>query len=92
VDFKPTYATFLPAKKYANLQELFDDLIEKALLETNIKNQEKIYFELQRLAIDWAIDIFQAELLGRRYFQPWVKGWYHNPAYPGDWFFVLSKG
>lgn len=92
VDFKPTYATFLPAKKYANLQELFDDLIEKALLETDLKKQEKIYFELQKLAMDWAIDIFQAELLGRRYFQPWVKGWYHNPAYPGDWFFVLSKG
>lgn len=92
VDFKPTYATFLPAKKYANLQELFDDLIEKALLETNIKNQEKIYFDIQKLAMDWAVDIFQAELLGRRYFQPWVKGWYHNPAYPGDWWFVLSKG
>ncbi len=92
VDFKPTYATFLPAKKYPNLQELFDDLIEKALLETNVKNQEKIYFDIQKLAMDWAVDIFQAELLGRRYFQPWVKGWYHNPAYPGDWWFVLSKG
>jgi hypothetical protein len=43
---------------------MFDDLIEKALLETNIKNQEKIYFDLQKLAIDWAIDIFQGGAVG----------------------------
>jgi peptide/nickel transport system substrate-binding protein len=92
VEFKPAYATFLPAKKYANLQELFDDLIEKALLETDLKKAEKIYFELQSKAWDWAIDLFIVEPTGRRYFQPWVKGWYHNPAYPGDWWFVLSKG
>jgi peptide/nickel transport system substrate-binding protein len=92
VEFKPTYATFLPAKKYANLQEMFDDLIEKALLETDLKKAEKIYFDLQKLAIDWAIDIFQAELLGRHYEQPWVKGWFNNPAYPGEWFYWLFKG
>jgi peptide/nickel transport system substrate-binding protein len=92
VEFKPTYATFLPAKKYANLQELFDDLIEKALLETDLKKAEKIYFDLQKLAIDWAIDIFQAELLGRHYEQPWLLGWFNNPAYPGEYFFWYWKG
>ncbi|MFN4217864.1 MAG: ABC transporter substrate-binding protein [Candidatus Bipolaricaulia bacterium] len=93
VKYEPVHAKgILPAKDYKNLQEMFDDLIEKALLESDVKKQEKIYFDIQRLAIEWAVDIFQAELLGRRYFQPWVKGWYHNPAYPGDWFFVLSKG
>jgi peptide/nickel transport system substrate-binding protein len=91
VEFKPTYATFLPAKKYANLQEMFDDLIEKALLETDLKKAEKIYFDLQKLAIDWAIDIFQAELLGRHYEQPWLAGWFNNPAYPGEYFFWLWK-
>jgi peptide/nickel transport system substrate-binding protein len=91
VEFKPTYATFLPAKKYANLQEMFDDLIEKALLETDLKKAEKIYFDLQKLAIDWAIDIFQAELLGRHYEQPWLAGWFNNPAYPGEYFFWFWK-
>jgi hypothetical protein len=81
----------LQPKDYKNLQEMFDDLIEKALLETNIKNQEKIYFDIQKLAIDWAVDIFQAELLGRHYEQPWLAGWYNNPAYPGEWFYALSK-
>ncbi len=92
VDFKPTHATFLPAKKYANLGELFDDLIDKALNETDVKKAEKIYFELQKLAIDWAIDLFQAELLGRHYEQPWLLGWFSNPAYPGDYFFWYWKG
>jgi peptide/nickel transport system substrate-binding protein len=92
VEFKPAYATFLPAKKYANLQEMFDDLIEKALLETDLKKAEKIYFDLQKLAIDWAIDIFQAELLGRHYEQPWLAGWFNNPAYPGEYFFWYWKG
>lgn len=92
VDFKPAHATFLPAKQYANLQEMFDDLIEKGLLEPDLKKQEKIYFELQKLAMDWAIDIFQAQLQVRHYEQTWVQGWYYNPAYPGEWFYVLSKG
>lgn len=93
VKYEPVHAKgILQPKDYKNLQEMFDDLIEKALLESDLKRAEKIYFDIQRLAIEWAVDIFQAELLGRRYFQPWVKGWYHNPAYPGDWFFVLSKG
>jgi peptide/nickel transport system substrate-binding protein len=92
VDFKPAHATFLPAKQYANLQELFDDLIDKGLLEPNLQRQEKIYFELQKLAMDWAIDIFQAQLQVRHYEQTWVQGWYYNPAYPGEWFYALSKG
>jgi peptide/nickel transport system substrate-binding protein len=93
VHYEPFYAKgILQPKDYKNLQEMFDDLIEKALPETDLKKAEKIYFDIQKLAMDWAVDIFQAELLGRRYFQPWVKGWYHNPAYPGDWWFVLSKG
>jgi hypothetical protein len=71
---------------------MFDDLIEKALLETNIKNQEKIYFDIQKLAMDWAVDIFQAELLGRHYEQRWLVGWFNNPAYPGEYFYWYRKG
>jgi peptide/nickel transport system substrate-binding protein len=92
VHYEPFYAKgILQPKDYANLYWMFEDLIWIALVETNLKKQEKIYFDLQKLAIDWAIDIFQVEPLRRRYFQPWVKGWYHNPAYPGDWWFVLAK-
>jgi peptide/nickel transport system substrate-binding protein len=92
VHYEPIYAkNILQPKDYKNLQEMFDDLIEKALLETDLKKAEKIYFELQSKAWDWAIDLFIVEPTGRRYFQPWVKGWYHNPAYPGDWWFVLAK-
>jgi peptide/nickel transport system substrate-binding protein len=92
VEFKPTYATFLPAKKYANLQELFDDLIEKALLERDLKKAEKIYFELNKLALEYAINIQNVQLQWRRYEQPWVNGWFYNPAYPGTYVYWLSKG
>lgn len=93
VKYEPFHAKgILPAKDYKNLQEMWDDLIEKGLLETDIKKQEKIYFDIQKLAMDWAVDIFQAQLQVRHYERTWVQGWYYNPAYPGEWFYALSKG
>ncbi|GEM_PF-50431 len=102
VEFTPVYATFLMdewteeertagKKVYPTLQDLFDELIERARVEPDLEKQEKIYFELQRLSIDWAIDIFQAQLLGRHYEQPYDAGWFYNPAYPGPFFFWYWK-
>jgi peptide/nickel transport system substrate-binding protein len=92
VEFAPVYATWLPAKTYATLQDLFDELIEMARMEPDLEKARLLYFELNRLAIDWAIDLFQAQLLGRHYEQPWLSGWFYNPAYPGDFFFWYWKG
>jgi peptide/nickel transport system substrate-binding protein len=91
VEFAPVYATWLPAKTYATLQDLFDELIEMARMEPDLEKARLLYFELNRLAIDWAIDIFQAQLLGRHYEQPWLQGWFFNPAYPGYYFFWYWK-
>lgn len=49
------------------------------------------YEELQRMAVENAIDIFLAQAVGRRYEQLWAKGWYLNNAYPGPWFYPLYK-
>lgn len=95
VDFKPVYATFLPAKKYPTLQDLFDDLIVLAKKEPDQRKggkAEKIYFELNHLAKEWAINIQNIQLQFRRYEQVWVKGWFYNPAYPGTYVYWLSKG
>ncbi len=95
VDFKPVYATFLPAKKYDTLQDLFDDLVVLAKKEPDQKKggkAEKIYFELNNLAKEWAINIQNIQLQVRRYEQVWVKGWFYNPAYPGTYVYWLSKG
>ena len=95
VDFKPVYATFLEAKKYPTLQDLFDDLVVKAKKEPDQTiggRAEKIYFELNHLAKEYAINIQNIQLQVRRYEQVWVKGWFYNPAYPGTYFYWLSKG
>lgn len=49
------------------------------------------YEELQRASVENAIDIFLTQPVGRRYEQLWVQGWYLNNAYPGPWFYPLSK-
>jgi peptide/nickel transport system substrate-binding protein len=86
VEFKPAYATFLPAKKYANLQELFDDLIEKALLETDLEKAKNIYFDLNKLAIDWAINISMVQLRSFSYTQSWVAGGWASLS-----FYLITK-
>jgi len=92
VNFAAVHATWLPSKTYATLQDLFDELVDLAKKEQDLKKAELLYFELNRLAVDYAINVAHLELLVRRYEQPWVKGWFYNPAYPGDYFYVLSKG
>ena len=92
VEFTPVYATWLPSKTYDTLQDLFDELIEMASRETDFAKAEKLYFELNRLAHEWAINVGHIQLLARHYEQLWVQGWYYNPAYPGEYFYVLWKG
>jgi len=92
VSFTPKYATFLPSKTYATLQDLFDELIEMARKELDLNKAKLLYYELQNLAYEYAIDLFMVQPIGRHYEQLWVKGWFYNPAYPGDYFWWLSKG
>ncbi|MCS7239870.1 MAG: ABC transporter substrate-binding protein [Candidatus Bipolaricaulota bacterium] len=92
VEFAPVYATWLPAKTYDNLQALFDELIALASRETDFAKAEKLYLELNRLAHEYAINVGHIQLLARHYEQLWVRGWFYNPAYPGEYFYVLSKG
>jgi len=62
-----------------------------AARETDFTKAEKLYFELNRLAHEWAINVAHIQLLARHYEQLWVRGWYYNPAYPGEYFYVLWK-
>ena len=65
------------------------DLAKK---ELDVQKAEKLYFELNRLAVEYAINLASIMTTVRHYEQPWVQGWYYNPAYPGTYFYVLSKG
>ncbi|OGO05028.1 MAG: hypothetical protein A2Y91_07595 [Chloroflexi bacterium RBG_13_54_8] len=71
-----------------------DDLIAQGVKETDPDAREEIYYELQQIYHDDAPGIMLGQLLGRRYFQDWVKGFIFNPADPADISHVynLSKG
>ncbi len=92
VEFSPVYATWLPSKTYDTLQDLFDEIIDLAARESDFEMAELLYKELNRLAHEYAINVGHIQLLARHYEQLWVQGWYYNPAYPGEYFYVLSKG
>jgi peptide/nickel transport system substrate-binding protein len=75
----------------AEMQAQFDGLIEQALVETDSAKRSQTYAELQRLAIEEAIDIFMAQATGRFYINRAVSGWFNNPLTPGLWYYALSK-
>ena len=77
----------LPEEFYKKADELIAEAVKLPPEEAHAK-----YAELQKLAMDYVIDIFGVQPIGRHYEQLWVKGWYYNPAYFGPWFYVLSKG
>jgi len=92
VAFAPVYATWLPAKTYATLQALFDELVDLAKKEPDLKKAELLYFELNRLAVENSINLASLMTTARHYEQVWVKGWFYNPSFPGEYFYNLAKG
>lgn len=69
------------------------ELIDKGVATVDPAEREPIYKELQKMANDEAISIFLYQLLRRRYWQDWVKGWYFNPLHPEPYALIynLSK-
>ena len=73
-----------------DLSAQFDSLVQECV--TLLGEDARVCYEkLQRTAMENAVDIFLVQALGRHYEQLWVDGWYSNPAYPGTWFYPLSK-
>ncbi|MEA2089660.1 MAG: ABC transporter substrate-binding protein [Thermoproteota archaeon] len=70
--------------------ETVDDLIEAGLRATNTTRRREIYYKLQSIYHDDCPSLpFQP--LGRHWERDWVRGWYYNPAYPGQYFYHLWK-
>lgn len=69
----------------------YDALIEQGVRELDPEKRRQVYYELQRLAYEDAIVIFQTQALGRHYQRRWVDGYYFNPIWPGRNFYVMSK-
>lgn len=71
---------------YAGRQVLPQDILDQfqALVSAGVQaadpaEREKIYFELQQLHHDLAIQVTLAQATGVRYEQRWVKDFYYNP-------------
>ncbi len=82
---------------YAGRQALPQDVIDqfKALVDAGVATadpaeREQIYFDLQQLHHDLAIQVTLAQALGARYEQRWVQGWYFNPIYFDTYYYPLS--
>ncbi|MCA9871234.1 MAG: hypothetical protein KC487_12780, partial [Anaerolineae bacterium] len=73
---------------------VFDDLVLKGATTTDTEDRRVIYEELQRKAQEEAVNIWMYQVLDRWHLQPWMKGFYNNPAYsqpPYNWIYALSK-
>ena len=82
---------------YAGRQALPQDIIDQfgALVNAGVASsdpaeREQIYFELQQLHHDQAIQITLAQATGARYEQRWVQNWYYNPITSGTYYYALS--
>jgi peptide/nickel transport system substrate-binding protein len=75
--------------------DVFDELILKGAATTDIAERTKIYEEIQRDATEkYAVNIWMYQVLEGFHFQPWIKGFYFNPAYGNPewgWIYALSK-
>jgi peptide/nickel transport system substrate-binding protein len=72
----------------------FDDLIKQGVSSADPAVRKPIYEEIQLKAEEDAVNIWLYQEYGRYQFQPWIKGFYFNPAYPQppySWIYALSK-
>jgi peptide/nickel transport system substrate-binding protein len=74
------------------LTNQFDAKIEECKVLTATAAARTCYAELQNMAYENAIDIFLVQSVDHHYERAEVRGWYHNPAYLGQYYYALSKG
>jgi peptide/nickel transport system substrate-binding protein len=77
-----------------NYAAKYDELIAKGVAETEPEARRAIYEEIQLAAQEDAVVIWMYQGLGRSHFQPWIQGFYYNPAYSQaewSWMYALSK-
>ena len=82
---------------YAGRQALPDDVIDQftelvnaGVATADPAEREQIYFELQQLHHDLAIQVTLAQAFGARYEQRWVNDYYYNPIESGIYYYGLD--
>jgi len=73
------------------MSDEYDAKIATCLALASGPEAEQCYQDLQDMAHDDAIDIFLTQALGRHYEHLRVNGHYHNPSYPGPYYFYATS-
>jgi peptide/nickel transport system substrate-binding protein len=81
VPFMASYGVFAYFQGYG--YPALDTLIEDAFMETDPTTQQTMYSEIQETYYDDAPGICLVQPLGRRFFTPYISGFYFNPVFPG---------
>jgi peptide/nickel transport system substrate-binding protein len=68
----------------------FEELVTAGVLAADPAEREQIYFDLQQLFYDEAIQITLSQAAGTRYEQRWVQDWYYNPILFAGYFYAYS--
>lgn len=69
----------------------YQDLLNKGVSETDPAKRAEIYAQVNQMQYDDPSLILLATAQARRYEQRWVHGFYYNPIYSGQYFYILSK-
>lgn len=73
-----------------DLKAQFQELVTAGVSASDPKEREKIYFELQKLHHDQAIQVTLAQATDVRYEQRWVKDWFYNPIMFAGYFYAYD--
>lgn len=86
--FMHSTGTYSKAQGYNNPE--VDKLIVQARSETDPARRRAIYYRLQEIAYN---DVFTLYLdrTGFEVLRTWVRGWYYNPAFFGDYVYPMTK-
>jgi peptide/nickel transport system substrate-binding protein len=72
------------------LRAQFQELVTAGVMEADPAKREQIYFELQRLYHDSAIQITLSQATGVRYEQRWVNDWFFRVGQFGGYFYAYG--
>jgi peptide/nickel transport system substrate-binding protein len=70
---------------------IFDPLVEAGMATADLTKRAEAYYEISRLAHEYAIDVWLPQAEGWRSVRDWVQGCPFNPIYPGYYFYPMYK-
>ncbi len=73
-----------------DLKAQFQELVTAGVLAADPAEREQIYFELQKLHHEQAIQITLAQPVGVRYEQRWVKDWFYRIGAFGRYYYAYG--